>query len=100
MVDGNFRLGGPCLRLSCSRVSDSPATESSESFALGKHARRKTAGLPWIICTTRAVNNDATLSCKNFSLAPAVSVLLGQKIFTGQNGNKSSCGTSGTLTAA
>jgi hypothetical protein len=41
-----------------------------------------------------------TLSCKNFSLAPAVSVLLGQKIFTGQNGNKSSCGTSGTLTAA
>ena len=41
-----------------------------------------------------------TLSCKNFSLAPAVSALLGQKIFTGQNGNKSSCGTSGTLTAA
>ncbi|KAJ0133836.1 1-aminocyclopropane-1-carboxylate oxidase, partial [Fusarium oxysporum f. sp. albedinis] len=43
---------------------------------------------------------EITLSCKNFSLAPAVSVLLGQKIFTGQNGNKSSCGTSGTLTAA
>ncbi|KAI3574092.1 hypothetical protein IWW34DRAFT_134448 [Fusarium oxysporum f. sp. albedinis] len=39
-------------------------------------------------------------SIRKFSLAPAVSVLLGQKIFTGQNGNKSSCGTSGTLTAA
>src|SRR6478752_2557775 len=56
--------------------------------------------LPWTPSMNVAIDDQRTLSCKNFSLAPAVSVLLGQKIFTGQNGNKSSCGTSGTLTAA
>jgi hypothetical protein len=41
-----------------------------------------------------------TLSCENFFLAPAVSALLGQKAFAGQNGSKGSCGASGALTAA
>jgi hypothetical protein len=56
--------------------------------------------LPYITYVAIQTPINTTLSCKNLSLAPAVSVLLGQKIFTGQNGNKSSCGTSGTLTAA
>jgi len=40
------------------------------------------------------------LSCENFFLALAVSALLGQKAFAGQNGSKGSCGASGALTAA
>lgn len=50
------------------------------------------------LSVTRTV--ATTLSCKNFFLAPAVSALLEQKVFTGQNGSKCSCGASGALTAA